>query len=145
MKGPITDDNRQTKIFRDRYCYGCGKKDHFIRSCPVRNFTSPGSNTKAAILEVSELQKEVGKKTEQDDESHESIDTEEKSVATCIVFTPTSNLYTVAKSQIESETKVHKANKIEIVNISCQGTGEIVSKTLGSMPVREGYVGDSKV
>ena len=145
LKGPITDDNRQTKIFRDRYCYGCGKKDHFIRSCPVRNFTSPGSNTKAASLEVSELQKEVGKKTEKDDESHESIDTEEKSVATCIVFTPTSNLYTVAKSQIESETKVHKANEIEIVNISCQDTGEIVSKTLGSMPVREGYVGDSKV
>ena len=93
---------------------------------------------------MNENPKQVKVETEQDGESHESIE-EELTVATCMVMTSTSNIYSVATSQMEIERKVGDRKKIEIINISCQGSGELVSKSVGSMPVMEGFVGDRKV
>ena len=144
FRNTLVDDNRTQKTFRERYCYGCGGKDHFIKSCPKSSLQSPRSNSKAAYLEVSETQKEVGKNTDTDQEFGDR-ETEEKSVATCIVITPTSNSYTFVSSEIESKTNVNSSDEIEIVNLSCQGPGKVVSKKIGGMPVREGYVGNRKV
>ena len=63
----------------------------------------------------------------------------------CKVITPTNNNYTSVSSEIELKTNVKNSDEIEKVNLSCQGTGEIVSKSVGRMPVREGYVGNRKI
>ena len=47
-----------------------------------------------------------------------------KSVATCIVLTPTTNQCSVVQSRCHSDTKVKATNEIEIVSITCNGTGE---------------------
>ena len=144
FKRDNSDENQQPKTLRERYCFGCGKKDHFIRNCPVRNFSSQGSGTKIASLEIDDSPKHNKEITEEDGESHEGFDETPMTIATCMVFTPTSNIYTLATSQMRIENTGEQKD-VEIVNISCQGSGEIVSKSVGSMPVMEGLVGDRKV
>ena len=86
-----TEETQQPWGIRERSCYGCGKKDHFIKSCPVRNFSTQRTDTKVASLEVNENPKQVKVATEQDVESHGSIE-EELTVATCMVMTSSSNI-----------------------------------------------------
>ena len=133
------DDNQQPRVFKERSCYGCGKKDHFIKSCPVRNFTSQISHTKVASLEVKENQKQMKQKVEPDDKSHESMDEEEITVATCMVLKPPCSVNSVVTPQIEPENNVKKRNQIS------HDSGHIANKSEGSMPVMEGFVGERKV
>ena len=126
-KNANADEAQQSRVFKERFCYGCGKKDHFIRSCPVRNFTNQSTGTKVASLEVVEDQKQVSEEPEKDEEIHESIDEAKMTVATDIVFTPTSHIYSVATSQYGTGSKSDERKEIEIVNISCHGSAEIVS------------------
>ena len=62
-----------------------------------------------------------------------------------MVGTPTSNIYSVATSLLGAGNNCDERKEIEIVNVFCQGSAEIVSKSVGSMPVMEGFLGDRKV
>ena len=35
FKNRVLDGSKQTKVFKERYCYGCGKLDHFVKDCPI--------------------------------------------------------------------------------------------------------------
>ena len=50
------NENEQSRGSKERFCYRCGKKDHFIKSCPVQNFKAQNLITKVACLEVKEAQ-----------------------------------------------------------------------------------------
>ena len=146
FKNPVLDGSKQTKVFKERYCYGCGKLDHFVKDCPNPNktFMRSSPSLKAASLETSEDQNEETGKTETEVRS-EIGQSDAKSVATCIVLTPTTNQCSVVQSRCHSDTKVKATNEIEIVSIACNGTGELISKRTESMPIKEGFVGKSKV
>ena len=48
------EENRQ-KLFRERFCYGCGQNNHFIKSCPLKNNASPNLRTSAACINAGDV------------------------------------------------------------------------------------------
>ena len=51
------DGKGQVTEYKEKYCYGCGKTDHFIKKCPARAARNSVS-IKAAVLEVQEVVEE---------------------------------------------------------------------------------------
>ena len=145
FRSPGSDDPRQEKVFKDRVCYGCGKSDHIIRDCPQKTFTRSRPNLKAVFLEADEGQSEEIGKTESEKEVSEFEQVQEKSAATCIVITPSSNPCSMAQSQLETDTKVKNIYGLEIVNIAYHSLGELACREKPAMPVREGLVGKMRV
>ena len=145
FRSPGSDDPRQQKVFKDRVCYGYGKSDHIIRDCPQKTFTRSRSNLKAVFLEADEGQSKEICKTESEKEVSEFEQVQEKSAATCIVITPSSNPCSMAHSQLETDTKVKNIYGFEIVNIVYHSLGELACREKPAMPVREGLVGKMRV
>ena len=48
-------DDQQSKFFRERYCYGCGQNNHFIKSCPLKKSTSPSLRTSASCIIAGDI------------------------------------------------------------------------------------------
>ena len=59
------EENKQ-KLFRERFCYGCGQNNHFIKSCPLKNNASPNLRTSAACINAGDIVPYSGS-----DEKHE--------------------------------------------------------------------------
>ena len=132
----------QVKEYRDRYCYGCGKKDHFIKTCPFKTSSRPSSNTKAAALEIGD--EDTQNEVRQDEQKSDEVSTEETTVATCMVMSSVENLITVVRS-LESKTEVKSVNASSIASSMYQEEKFTSRNSAGNMPVREGYIGQVKV
>ena len=48
------ESSNQPRLMRDRVCYNCGKKDHFIRDCLYKTNRKPGTTVKAAAVEITD-------------------------------------------------------------------------------------------
>lgn len=133
------DNITQPRPLRDRVCYNCGKKDHFIKNCPYKGTIKSGANIKAAAVQadLEDAVSEVGTPAHCELESEQS-DTLSKSVATCIVLTPTSNhpVYTQDLSKVEAKPLINDTPLVSIVNSQDKQT---------NMPVTDGFVGSRKV
>ena len=145
IRGQVVEGTRQPRVFKERVCYSCGKSDHFIRECPHKNSLKQSSNFKAASLETDESQKKEIDETESEVGKAEAGITIEKSAATCIVLTPTSNPCSFVNSSLDVRTNVQTVHEVDLVNIACHGSGEHMGSRKETMPVREGLIGESKV
>ena len=94
------ESSNQSRLMRDRVCYNCGKKDHFIRDCPFKTNRKPGTTVKAAAAEITDNINTLSeKKAENVTVKHtEHQDNETKSVATCIA------LFTDFNSDLATQT-----------------------------------------
>ena len=105
--------------YRERYCYGCGKSDHFIKSCPFKTSRS-GVSTKAALLEI-EGETEDQKVDIQDMTSTSGeVNSANKTAATCVVSPMTDDCLSTAYATLEVATQVKYVNSVPIANISQQ-------------------------
>ena len=102
--GQTVDEKGQLKEYRERQCYGCGKKDHFIKSCPFKMSAKVSGNTKLAALEiqrddVEETASQVKQNVHTSNDGEGDVNMNSKTVATCMVMSGTENIVTVAQSQ----------------------------------------------
>ena len=143
--GPSVQEGKgQVREYRERYCYGCGKSDHFMKSCPFKTSRS-GISTKAALLEI-EGENEDQKVDIQDMTSTSGeVNSANKTAATCVVSPMTDDCLSTAYATLEVATQVKYVNSVPIANISQQEKGSTESKHSDKMPVKEGYVGKVKV
>ena len=145
MKKPYTgvqsfEGKGQVREFKDRQCYGCGKKDHFIKSCPFKMSSRFSSNTKAAVLEIQKEEVDDTRDQVKQNEQEGDIDIENKTVATCMVMSSVEDVISVAHS-FGSKIEVKCVNASSIATSMDQDRKFSSKQGTGNMPVTEGYVG----
>ena len=127
--------------FKERYCYGCGKKDHFIKNCPSKTAFKP--NTRVAALEVQKEGDEENSETE--GEKADEVSTENTTVATCMVSSITGDFMSTAFSTMKAGVQIKSTNNIPLANISRQELGVEIKDSPNRMPVKMGYIGNVKI
>ena len=139
FRSSVSENNSQSLPLKDRVCYNCGKKDHFIKNCPYKASVRSGTNVKAAVLKADEetVTLQSGGTVENEPET-ETQDTLLKSVATCIVLTSVIEIPLVSQSRIKVESKLHSSSLPLLNIVNSQSKHH-------NMPVMYGYVGERKV
>lgn len=141
-----TQDARgQLREFKERYCYGCGKKDHFIRNCPLKPSGKPTMNTKAAGLQIqiekeSSIEEITNAVPKKDD-----ISVEDTMVATCIVYSVIDNYVSTAQSSLETGAQVMYNKSNPVSSVIHQNRDTYRSGHRDKMPVQEGYVDSVRI
>ena len=80
----------QPRVFKDKVCYNCGKKNHFIRSCSYKTNAKPGSSVRTAAVCTEENSSVFEMESEKEGLSqNDGLEVSPKSVATCVVVMPT--------------------------------------------------------
>ena len=147
--GQTVDEKGQLKEYRERQCYGCGKKDHFIKSCPFKMSAKVSGNTKAAALEiqrddVEETASQVKQNVHTSYDGEGEVNMNSKTVATCMVMSGTENIVTVAQSQ-ENKSEMYSINTQTVATSMYQDKKPSCKYNTANMPVTEGYIGAIKV
>ena len=141
---PVQEGKGQLREYKERHCYGCGKSDHFIKSCPFKT-PRPNVSTKAALLEMEiEGGDQKGETTDATSISGDVMGVN-KTAATCIVTPITDNTISTTYASFGAATPVKCVNSVPIANISQQENNTVQSQYTGKMPVKEGYIGKVKV
>ena len=134
------DNAAQPRVFKDKVCYNCGKKDHFIRSCPYKTNAKPGSSVRTAAVCTEENSSIFETESENEGISqNDGLEDFPKSVATCVVVTPTHDVCLSTQSMQRDDTMVYSSPLVSIL----EGQGLCGSQS--SMPVTDGFVGNIKV
>ena len=137
---PSLEGKGQVREYKERHCYGCGKTDHFIKSCPVKAARNSVS-TKAAVLEVQEGEEETGFEVSRSDAATD----EKNTVATCIVTSVTDSGMFTSNISIELETKVNCASWVPVESTSEQIGCTLKTLQSDKMPVMKGFIGNVEI
>ena len=133
-----SDNILQPRLFKKRVCYNCGKKDHFIRNCPYKTNIKPGSSVRtAAVCTKEDNMFEAEIETEGISQEDTSQDVP-KSVATCVVLTPTYNVSVSTHSGKTDDTLVYSSPLVSVLDGQTNGSQS-------GMPVTDGFVGQTKI
>ena len=49
-----SENSNEPRGVKERVCYHCGNKDHFIRDCPLKPTVQTGKMVKAAVLQIDQ-------------------------------------------------------------------------------------------
>ena len=99
------------RTFRERVCYGCGKKDHFIKECPLKGNPKVSTNVRAAVVK-----EDMVTETEDSVQQDQGLYIEDgqvatpKSVVTCITFTSTTNFPTMSQTSVKEDKTFHQCS-----------------------------------
>ena len=56
---PGSENSAMMIPFRERVCYGCGKKDNFIKECPLKCNTKSSTKVRAAVVKVKKMKQTI--------------------------------------------------------------------------------------
>ena len=137
---PLVEGKGPVREFKERHCYGCGKTDHFIRSCPVKAARNSVS-TKAAVLEVQDEQDE----SEFEVAKSEGGTGENNTVATCIVTPVTDSCLFPSYKSTELGTEINHNNFIPVVSTAENLGCTLKINSSDKMPVKRGFIGNNEI
>ena len=133
-----SDYSNQPRGVKERVCYHCGNKDHFIRDCPLKPKVQTGKMVKAAVLQINQEETDIGCEKSCNKEGEYSGEEIVKSVDTCMTISPVSNVPIVSHSMPKCRI-TRQENTLPFVSIT---DSQKITQTDVKMPVVKGYVGD---
>ena len=126
---------------QERVCYGCGKKDHFIKDCPHKSDTKSVGNVRAAAARTEVSPENENIELQDEDLIKFDTDTIPKSVATCISITPTTHFPITSQSSMKVDNRSCQSG-LPLLNLLDE---ENMFDSNHRMPVKDGYIRNEKV
>ena len=137
---PSLERKGEIREYRERHCYGCGRTDHFIKSCPAKAARNNVS-TRTALLKVQEEVEEAELEVSRSDEPTDMNNT----VATCKVTSVIDSSWLPSHKIKGLSTKINDTNCIPVESTLEQIGCSLKTMQPDKMPIKKGFIGKVEI